>query len=202
MPWTSFPQKPVIDQFNENKLALEWNFLRTPNENWYQLQNNRLALKLRPQSIEKLENPSLIARRIQHHIFEASTKLNFSSETENEKAGLIIYRSSTNNFQLLKEKNEVVLIKTLKGERSEIARASCTNDDLVLKAVANHREIQFYFGSSEESLQAIGDKQDMYVVSFEAAGGFNGPFAGMYATSSGQQSNNSAEFDWFEYKGK
>jgi hypothetical protein len=39
----------------------------------------------------------------------------------------------------------------------------------------------------------------MSVLSDEAAGGFNGPYVGMVATSNGETSNNTASFNWFNY---
>jgi len=54
----------------------------------------------------------------------------------------------------------------------------------------------------ENNMNPLGGRQSMSVLSFEVAVGFNGPFVGMYASSSGEASNNHAEFDWFEYQGK
>lgn len=63
-------------------------------------------------------NPSMVVRRIQHHHFDAATHLNFSSKKENEQAGLIIYRKSLCHYQLLREKKEIILIKTSLGRES------------------------------------------------------------------------------------
>ena len=39
-------------------------------------------------------------------------------------------------------------------------------------------------------------------LSLPLAGGFTGAYLGMYASSNGTPSNNTADFDWFEYLGK
>jgi len=39
-------------------------------------------------------------------------------------------------------------------------------------------------------------------LSTATAGGFVGNVFGLYATSTGKESNNTAYFDWFEYKGE
>jgi len=199
LPWTPFPKPPAKDDFNEDKLALEWNFLRTPYEKWYQLKNGQLALSCRPEVLDSLVNPSLIARRIQHHQFTATLKMKFSSTKANEKAGMILYRRSTCHYQFLKENNDLVLIKTLKGQKTEVARVRCGFADVFLQARADGLKLNFSYGKSLADMQPIGDTQTMSVISFEAAEGFNGPFIGMYASSHGKPGRAVASFDWFEY---
>ena len=42
---------------------------------------------------------------------------------------------------------------------------------------------------------------DGRILSTPVAGGFVGAYIGMYASSNGQPSVNTADFDWFEYVG-
>ena len=60
--------------------------------------------------------------------------------------------------------------------------------------------IQFYYGSSESAYKPLSDFQDATIISSNKAGGFIGPFVGIYACSNGQKSSSKAYFDWFEYK--
>jgi len=48
---------------------------------------------------------------------------------------------------------------------------------------------------------ALKDDIDGRFLSTKTAGGFVGSVFGMYATSSGKESDQKAYFDWFEYKG-
>ncbi len=202
LPWTPVAEKPVRDDFEAEKLALEWNMLRTPHETWYQLEDGKLVLNLRDEVLDSLTNPSLLARRIQHHKFTSIVKLDFNSKKTNEKAGMILYRRSTCHYQFLREKDELVIIKTLKGEKTEVARVSYKGKSVVLKAEAVNRDLTFSYGATEEDMNPLGDTQDMNVISFEMAEGFNGPFVGMYASSYGKPSKAKASFEWFEYFGK
>ncbi|MBL7110320.1 MAG: glycoside hydrolase family 43 protein [Bacteroidales bacterium] len=202
LPWAPFEEKPAKDEFNSAELDLEWNFLRTPYEKWYELKDGNLTIELREEVLDSLVNPSLIARRIEHHQFSATVRMNFSSIKENEQAGMILYRRSTCHYQFLKQRNELVLVKTLKGEKTEVARVKYTHDNVLLTARANGRALNFSYGTSETAMQPIGDTQDMNVISHEVAEGFNGPFAGMYATSNGISSKGTATFEWFEYRGE
>lgn len=200
LPWTPFQVLPDLDDFEKNDLELYWNMLRSPTSDWYELKDGSLQIALRPEVADSFVNPSLIAQRIEHHAFQASTKLEFNSQKQNEQAGMIIYRKSGNHFQLLKEKKEVVLIKTLNGKREELARQRTDLDDLVLQIKASQLEVEFFFGKNKDDLKKLGKTYELSLIADEYAGGFNGPYIGMYASSNGERSKRSARFDWFEYK--
>jgi alpha-N-arabinofuranosidase len=114
---------------------------------------------------------------------------------------MIIYRRSNCHYQLLKEIDALVLIKTLKGKETEVARVTYHGESVILMAEANNLDLQFSFGESEDEMKTIGGVQNMNVISYEMAEGFNGPYVGMYATSCGETSKAKALFDWFEYEG-
>ncbi len=202
LPWTPVKEVPARDEFDEDQLRLEWNFLRAPMETWYNLEEGALTMQLRPQVADSLVNPSMVVKRIQHHHFETATCLSFSSRKENEQAGLIIYRNSLCHYQLLKEKKEIVLIKTLLGERKELARIPWDEEMVVLTAKAEGLRLTFECGSNPEHQKQIGPVQNMNLVADEVSGQFNGPYVGMYATSNGKESKSFAAFKWFEYSGK
>jgi xylan 1,4-beta-xylosidase len=202
LPWSPVPEIPARDNFNTQELALQWNFLRVPLEKWHSVGEDGLSLHLRPQVADSLVNPSMVARRIQHHQFEAATNLLFSSKKENEQSGLIIYRNSQCHYQLLREKKEIVLIKTRLGVREEVARLPWEKKEVVLTAKADGIKLTFGYGISLENQRPIGALQSMDVVSDEVAGQFNGSYVGMYATSNGKQSKSYATFSWFEYRGE
>lgn len=202
LPWSPFKEKPIRDEFVGHELDLVWNMLRTPHENWYSVNNGSLVLNLRPNVLDSLTNPSLLGRRIQHHNFEASFKMDFSSKKSSEKAGMILYRRSTCHYQFMKQANELVIVRTERGEKTELARTKYNGKSVVLKAEGKGRNLIFSFGTDEQSLEVLGETQDMKTISFEVADGINGPYVGMYATSSGKSSKAKASFDWFEYKGQ
>lgn len=202
LPWSPFEPAPARDEFDADVLNLEWNMLRTPHSKWYKLEDGKLMVNLRQEVLDSLTNPSLIARRIQHHYFEAMLSMDFNSKKENEKAGMIIYRRSGCHFQFLKEKNDLLIIQTMNEVKTEVARVPFKEDHVILKATGKKRELTFSYGENEQNMKTISKKLDMKVVSHEVASGFNGPYVGMYATSSGLKSKEKANFDWFEYKGK
>lgn len=200
LPWHPFEENPIRDEFDNEELALEWNFLRTPYSKWYGLQEGNLRIDLRPQVIDSLTNPSFIARRIRHHRFRATTAMEFSSRKDNEVAGISVYRNSTNHWQFLKEGKELILLKTKNGITEEVAREPYSNKEVVLQVMGDNIRATFSYGSSNENLKMMMEDADLSIVSDEVAGGFSGPFVGMYGTSRGKESNNNVIFKWFEYE--
>ena len=129
------------------------------------------------------------------------TKMSFKTSKKNEHAGLVIYRTNENHFKLIKEKNSIVLIEDFKGKKTEIAREPHKENDVFLHVNANDLDVQFSFGTSEDTLQPIGKKLSMIVIADgQGNAQFNGPGVGIYATSNGKESKNTALFDWFYYK--
>ncbi|AXT50219.1 glycoside hydrolase family 43 protein [Aquimarina sp. BL5] len=205
LPWTTVPKIKERDDFNEESLDLKWNFLRTPNSQWYEVRKGKLEIKLRPTVVTQFVNPSFIAQRTRHFNYQASTKLSFDTNKTNEKAGLVIYRRHGNNYQLLKEKNKISLIKVLqKGNKGEfkpqiMASVPYKKEDVIFSAKVEGLKVQFFYGENEKKLIPIGDTNDYTILSDEVAQKFNGIYVGMYATSSGKESNKIAKFDWFTY---
>ncbi|MDO6760464.1 glycoside hydrolase family 43 protein [Tamlana sp. 2_MG-2023] len=206
LPWTPVPKLKERDEFQNKTLGLEWNFLRSPREQWYTLKDGELEIKLRPETVNELVNPSYIAQRTRNFSYQSTTKLSFKTKKENEKAGLAIYRKTGNNYQLLKTKDKIVLIKTyqkvLNGffEPELIASIPYSKNNVVLGAKVDELDVQFLYGENETDLKPIGAIQDYTIVSDEVAQKYNGVYVGMYATSSGKTSKKSAKFEWFDYK--
>lgn len=207
LPWTSVPKLISMDNFDSETIDLEWNCLRSPKMQWYHQVNGKMEIDLRPQTVSEWKNPSYLAKRVKHHGYEVSTKMRFSSKKENEQAGLVLYRKSSTHYQLLRQQNEIVLLKTTakevnaeKGLTEEVARMPYNGKEVILKVVGKGLKATFYYGSSEIDIMQIGEVQDLSHFGDEIAWGFNGTYVGMYATSSGQESKSKARFDWFEYE--
>lgn len=207
LPWTPVPAVQVRDDFNDKVLGLEWNFLRTPKTPWHTLKKGQMTIQLRPEVLTELVQPSFVARRTRHFDYTATTKLNFKTKKTNERAGLAVYRRHGNNYQLLKTKGEILLIKVLqennkgKIDPQIVARAPYKGKEVVLSLQVRGIKAQFLYGVDEAHLQPLGGTQDYTVVSDDVAQKFNGVYVGMYATSSGQKSKATAVYDYFSLQG-
>lgn len=207
LPWTPVPKLKERYDFNDSDLGLEWIFLRSLKTKWYNLSDGKLTIELRPQVIDSLVNPSFMAQRIRQHKFEMTTKMSFKAKKDNEKAGVVLYRKSSTHYQLLKEKGQVSLIKTvalkevgLESKKEIVATLPYKKDDIYFKVTGDGLDLQFHAGESLDMMKPIGKIQDLSIVSDEVAGRFNGTVIGLYTTSQGKASKAKAVFDWFELK--
>jgi alpha-N-arabinofuranosidase len=200
LPWTPVKKKPARDDFDGETLGLEWCCIRTPKQPFYSVNDGTLKIDLRPEVMDSLVNSSLIIRRIQDFNFVAQTKMTFKTSKVNEQAGLAIYRTSENHYQLVKDKKSLVLFKTFKGDKTEVARVSYTKNEVILEARGEGLKVQFSFGETVHEMKPIGEMQSLIVIADGNGNQFNGPGIGMYATSNGKMSRSKAVFDWFEYR--
>ncbi|AWB65555.1 glycoside hydrolase 43 family protein [Saccharobesus litoralis] len=204
LPWSPLAQPQARDEFKSSQLNMEFNFLRIPTEAWYKTGNGKLALDLRPETgRDNKANPSMVVRRIKDLAYQAQTKLDFSTNKGNEKAGLVIYRNKDNWYEFVKTSDSLDVRFWRKGKLTQVASTAFKAKQVVLKVESNSDlKLTFSYGQDEHNLSVLADEVNADATSDNIALGFNGPYVGMYATSSGSQSNNQAKFDWFEYRAK
>lgn len=126
-----------MDHFEKTKLSFEWNFLGTPYEDFYKVENSYLKLKLLKKSTvpwefhntdanifaripltgKTKECISFIGRRQQHMKFEVIVQMEFQPE-ESETAGIVIIQNDANQIRVevgVEENNKLVVrcIKTI-----------------------------------------------------------------------------------------
>ncbi|MEO6541578.1 MAG: family 43 glycosylhydrolase, partial [Ferruginibacter sp.] len=200
LPWTPISKEPFKDEFDKGKLANKWHTIKTPFDEFYSIQNGQLKLKLKPQTIDSLSHFSILIQPIKQQKFSATTKLSFSTKKDNEKAGIVLYRNDMSYYLLTKEKNRVLLIKKDNGEKEVIADLPYDKNEVYLGIEAKNLGIQFRFGETLNTMSNIGETQSFKVFSDSDINKFNGTGVGVYASSNEQKSDNTATFDWFEYK--
>ncbi|KYG29498.1 glycoside hydrolase family 43 protein [Alkalihalobacillus trypoxylicola] len=205
---TSKVTPSACDHFDSDQLDLEWNFLRTPTEDFYSLKDKEgyLSLKLRPEMISEKVNPSFIGRRQQHIHFSASTVIEFSPKNEFESAGMVVIQSNEYHYTFLlsKLKDDFVirLTKCEAGEETILQEEKISQEKLYLKIEAEEQNYHFYYSEDSKDYKPLKRNVDGRILSTDVAGGFVGTEIGLYASSNGQESQNNAYFDWFEYVGK
>ncbi|EPR13811.1 glycoside hydrolase family 43 protein [Ruminiclostridium papyrosolvens] len=196
----------ACDHFDNEKLGFEWNFVRTPRENFYSLTDRpgHLRLKLRPVKITEQKNPGYIGRRQQHINFRAKTIMEFSPENKNEAAGILVIQNNNYHMRLectrSGEKNIIRLVVCTDGKESIIAQKEITHKRIHMVVQACGQDYSFYFGD-ENQLIELAFNVDGRILSTDVAGGFIGTYVGMFASSNGYDSRNTADFDLFEYSG-
>lgn len=206
------------DDFKNDHLARDWIFLRTVKNKWFNLskQKGHLALQLRPETVAGKMNPSYAARRQQHTNFTASTSMEFSPQTESEKAGLLCFMNEDHFYFLctsIENNKPVIQLYRSAANKTDsnsmvllVSKVLPDNKSAVqLKVEANADKYRFFYSTDNRNWTLFKDGIDGKFLSTRVAGGFGSNFVGctigLYATSLGLKSGNMAYFDWFEYKG-
>jgi len=201
-----WPKLPGCDHFESEKLDDRWNFIRTPRDKFWNLTDREsfLRMKLKKESLNELVSPAFIGRRQQHINFMVHTAMEFTPNTDNEAAGLVMFQN--NNFHMRMEytkKNNMNLlhfIKRIDGKDEILAEKQFETKRLYLKIETYAQAYNFYYATTLDEWNLLIKDVDGTILSREVAGGFTGAYIGLYATSMGEESNSFVDFDWFEYR--
>ncbi|WP_367949214.1 family 43 glycosylhydrolase [Hymenobacter sp. BRD128] len=185
-------------------------FLRTVDSSSFSLGKAKgLTLKLKPATVAETGSPAFIGKRQQHLYCTAETELTFAPKAANEKAGLVIFQDEKHFYYLCKSvDNGKPLLQLYKStadakqpERLAEAPLKSATASVQLRIQAQADAYSFSFSENGKAWTVLKDKVDGKFLSTQVAGGFIGCLFGMYATSSGQPTTNTAAFKWLKYEG-
>jgi len=202
----------IRDDFDTKTLGLNWVMLRTPREDWYDLSNRPgfLSLRLRPETCSGSGNPSFLGHRQQHLQGSATISMQFKPNADFEKAGLLVFQNERHFYFLCQSRqaglNVVQLYKSGTDQHMELLASKTLNINpqhlnLYLKVAAKGNTYSCSYSLNQTDWSTLKDDVDATFLSTRVAGGFTGCMYALYATSSGESSQNIAHFDWFEYQG-
>ena len=185
-------------------------FMRTIDKTSYSISSKKgLTLKLKSDRISEMGNPSFIGKRQQHLNSYAETTLDFLPINENEKAGFTIFQDERHYYFLAKSmvngKPQITLYKggSAADKMEELASAplSKTDSKVKLKIESKGDSYNFFYAEGKGAMTLLKGNVDGKYLSTKVAGGFIGCLYGLYATSSGTESSNTASFKYITYSG-
>ncbi|MBO3270936.1 glycoside hydrolase family 43 protein [Hymenobacter defluvii] len=185
-------------------------FMRTVDSTNFSLSKaNGLTLKLKPETVAETGNPAFIGKRQQHMYGSAETELTFAAKAANETAGLVVFQDEKHFYYLCKSvengKPVVQLLKsTADAKNTELlakAPLKAATGKVQLRINADGDTYSFRFSEDGKKYTLLKDKVDARFLSTQVAGGFIGCLYGMYGTSAGQPTTNTASFKWLKYEG-
>lgn len=194
----------------EKELDASLMFMRSVDSSSFFLSKAKgLTLKLKPETCMGVGVPSFVGKRQQHLFCSAITELDFTATADNEKAGVTIFQDEKHFYYLCKSiENGNPIIQLYKSSSENkpmevIAHAPIpvTSRKLQLRIDAEGGNYGFYFSTKQNNWVLLKDKVDAKFLSTQSAGGFIGCFFGLYATSSGKVTSNSASFKYLKYSG-
>lgn len=184
------------DDFEEDVLKPEWNFIRTPTEKWYELKKGELIVNARPVRISDVGNPSFIGRRMQfaNSEFTASLKLEKGKEME---AGIVAFQNEKFYYKLVihqtADKSYLIIASaTVEIFKSEIEKYK-PGKEILLRIKVMGGELFCEYSLNNKIWNQAGEVIDGKILSTKVAGGFVGTYFGLYTTA---QLPAVATFDW------
>ena len=218
--------KQAVDDFDHEKLNLDWSAWGTPYGEFYHISDSKLAIRcIRQSLVEELRQmgtespdsrvyyaPFLAQRQIQPRE-TVRTRMTFAPEG-NESAGLAAVQAMNHqiHFQMANvdgvRKIQILLFTadyhlppyipgfTAETHRKVLAEADWSEDSVVLQLDLDGNRCTASFGTDEEHLTVL-DVADLLVINPEKVGCMVGTMLGVFATGNGETVENSASFDYF-----
>jgi xylan 1,4-beta-xylosidase len=194
---------PVRDDFDGPALGAGWNTVRAPIDASLIRRPGWLTLRPDGASVDSVF-PCFVGRRQQHHRLTATTTLELAALDDgiDLEAGLMVRMNETHHFALGRrragEVDHLVLRQRFAHvDMLTVLGALSPDSPTTMTVVSDGRTYRFASLADGGRIDALA--LDVKLISTEMAGGFTGVFVGMYATS-GDASQGSAQFDWFDYQ--
>lgn len=193
------------DEFNTDRLALAWNFLRNPRPGSWSLAARPGFLRLAgtSASLDAIGSPAFVGRRQRHFRARASALLDFSPGRPGQRAGLTLRANEDNHYDLsvtfADGQRVVELWKRVQGTSERVARVPAPAGSTRLEVQAFPDRYELSAGSASGPLTLVGSAPTE-PLSTERAGGFTGVYIGMFATTLEGDAMPPADFDRFDYE--
>lgn len=206
LPLHPIQPKPERDEFDNSKLAVDWQYLRNPNRENYSLTDRKGYLRLTASSATLNETGavSAVLRRQTEHNFTAVTRMIYTPSNSNDEAGITLLQNNTHHYDLRlikKGSNNFIQLHVRIGSIDYIAfEQPVTGNEIELKIEGTPLEYTFHYKTPKTSKYQELGRMDTRYISTEVAGGFTGVMIGLYASTNGTKNKTKAFFDWFDYK--
>jgi beta-xylosidase len=194
------------DEFNENSLGLQWQWMANPEATWYYMNSTNGSLRLYSQKIPDSANnlwdvPNVLLQKFPADEFMVTTKMSFqpNEKLKNEKAGLTIMGMSYADLALKKMKGKLYLVYVVcenaeKGSKENEKVITEVKDGNIYLRVKVMKGAQCSFSYSFDGNEFKNIDQ-----TFAAREGrWIGAKVGLFCTRESQTNESGyADFDWF-----
>ncbi len=191
----TFGNFTVEDDFSDTALGMSWFTLRGPATDLYSLTETPGYLKLHCSDVTAKERktPALVMRRMQHHRFEATTRMLYDPADE-EAAGMLLFKNETHQYFMGVNRNSdgkcITLWKVGEGASETLAenKLESKSTAIDLKVVSLGETYEFYYSTDGgEKWELLCKNVDAGFLSTATAGGFTGSVIGLYAVKAKDQ---------------
>jgi len=231
LPEHPFPEEEPFDDFDEQNLRLYWTLWGTPGEDVYTVRDSAVSLRcirqrlddeLRPMGMGgelSYENYAAFLARRQRAVHTTATcKMRFAPKNC-ERAGIAVVQAMNHQVHIeraLEEGQSVLRVVVVTANfdrppyfpgfeghthRKTAAQVPFDGEEVVLQIEMDGQDWTVRYGRERDALQVL-TTLDGRVINPEKVGCMCGTMIGMFATGSGVDSRNTADFDWFELVGE
>ena len=195
------------DDFNLEKINLEWTFVRSPKKSFISLSENSNHLRVYSNSniIEDRKQFSFVGFRQKESDFEYSAKMIFNPKKENIESGIVHYQKEYNfiTSTILKEKKKNYLVLRLKERDAkpiQLKRIKLNKykGEIIFKTISIDNKYTFFYSLDDGNTFETYGVQDASVMLNR---NYTGALLGLYITSNGKKAREYADFDWVFYRG-
>lgn len=195
---------PDSDEFNAERIGVQWQWQANLQTNWAFPSSALGVLRLiavpAPENSRNLwDVPNLLLQKFPAPAFTATTKLTFHTQTDGDRAGLLIMGLDYAYLAISRRSGNLVITQEVCKEADrgssdlEIAEVPALSDTAYLRAhVAIGGQVTFSYSSDGTNFLAIGELFQ------PREGRWIGAKIGLFATRSGAaREYGYADFDWF-----
>jgi xylan 1,4-beta-xylosidase len=206
LPSYTFDEK-YNDDFDCEKLSLDWEWVRNPNDENYSLTERKGWLRLYTLNgrLCDISAENTLVRRETELKYTAETRLQFNPENDGEQAGLVCYYATNTyiRFGIVYDGGIKLQLAVNRNNGEEVVKTeeiSCT--DIRLSVEVNGLERSFYYDIGDGK-QFFAKVENCIFLCDEGVKGdkkrHTGTLVGMYANNGGNGRRINADFDWFNY---
>ncbi|MDO6718658.1 endo-1,4-beta-xylanase [Psychrosphaera sp. 1_MG-2023] len=180
------------DEFDGQKLNVNWNTLRSFYSGWYELADGKMNITPAPIDLTSLKQPVFLSRRQQHMTYQVTTGLALPQSTD-ISAGLVAFQNEFYHYYLgVKKigdgKFQLFLERTKDKNASEPRKIikqveiSAKNDQqLVLEISGDKADISFAYQIADGEKITLAANLDGKILSTAIAQGFVGTMLGIHS---------------------
>jgi xylan 1,4-beta-xylosidase len=197
------------DDFDEDTLHLNWEFVRNPDKGSYSLTERpgHFRIWTRDGQLSEIRAKNTLVRREQELVYTANTKVDFYPTKNGEQAGLTCYYSTATYARLsvcYEEGRKIMLvINRNQGEEVMAVVEDVKEQSIYLKVEVDKLTRTFYYSYDGQEWILVGVLENCIYLCDEGVPEdrkrHTGTLVGIYANNGGCGSRIPADFDYFEY---
>lgn len=194
----TFGNYAANDEFDSDKLSLEWVALRKSPDSIACVSKypGWLALKKAEEKASGRKQPALLMHRTGHHKYDASVRMRFKAQSNEDAAGIMLFKDENHHILLanvMRDGKQMMELQNIKGNfnpetkkmdvSAEVLDSKALDkQDVELRIVSKGTAFNFFFRTDGKDWIQMGGDVPAAQLSTRYAGGFTGTMIGLYCT--------------------